>query len=110
MARYINEADLVQAIIRERDKIPLTVPCAYYELNDVKPNSVGQSIRCGIRKALRCISEAPAADVALKSEVAQEIFAEIGVLIRRHLNDAGYIFGDFVYDVIELEKKYMEEQ
>lgn len=60
-----------------------------------------------------CIRQAyclPIADVAPKSEVAKEIFAEIGVLIRRHLNDAGYIFGDFVYDVIELEKKYKERE
>ena len=40
-----------------------------------------------------------------KSEVAKEIFDEIGALIRRHLNDAGYIFGDFVYDANELKKK-----
>ena len=63
MARYINESKLIQAIIKERDKIPLTIPCAYYELLDVKPNSDGQSQRAGIRKALRCIAEAPTADV-----------------------------------------------
>ena len=37
MARYINEATLVKAIVRERDKIPLRVPCAPYELLDERP-------------------------------------------------------------------------
>ena len=63
MARYIDESKLIQAIIKERDKIPQTIPCASYELLDEKPNSVGQSQRAGIRKALRCIAEAPTADV-----------------------------------------------
>ena len=63
MARYIDESKLIQAIIKERDKIPLTIPCASYELLDEKPNSVGQLQRAGIRKALRCIAEAPTADV-----------------------------------------------
>lgn len=63
MARYIDEAELVRAIIRERDKIPLKTPCATYELLDEKPNQIGEAMRGGIRKALRCISEAPTADV-----------------------------------------------
>jgi hypothetical protein len=63
MARYIDESKLIQAILKERDKIPLTIPCASYELLDVKPNSVGQLQRAGIKKALRCIAEAPTADV-----------------------------------------------
>jgi hypothetical protein len=60
--RLIDESKLIQAIIEERDKIPLTRPCAPYELLDVKPNSVGQSQRAGIRKALRCIAESPTVD------------------------------------------------
>ena len=64
MARYIDEAKLVEAIVRERNKIPLTVPCAPYELLDVKANRFGQAQRSGIRIALRCISEIPTADVA----------------------------------------------
>lgn len=63
MARYIDEAELVKAIIRERDKIPLKTPCATYELLDEKPSLIGEAMRGGIRKALRCISEAPTADV-----------------------------------------------
>ena len=64
MARYIDASKPIQSIIKERDKIPLTLPCAYYELGDVKPNRDGQSQRAGMRKALRCIEEAPTADVA----------------------------------------------
>ena len=63
MARYIDASKLIQSIIKERDKIPLTLPCAYYELCDVKPNRDGQSQRAGMRKALRCIEETPTADV-----------------------------------------------
>lgn len=69
MPRYIDEAKLVQAIVRERDKIPLTVPCAPYELLDERANAYGQAQRSGIRKALRCVAETPTADVAPKSEV-----------------------------------------
>ncbi len=63
MARYIDESKLIQAIIKERDKIPLTRPCASYELLDEKPSAFGQAQRSGIRKALRCIAETPTADV-----------------------------------------------
>ena len=77
MARYIDESKLIQAIIKERDKIPQTIPCAPYELLDVKPNSVGQSQRAGIRKALRCIAEAPTADVVeVKDENALQILTD----------------------------------
>ena len=61
---YINREDVVKAILVGRDKIPRTVPAAPYELVPVKPNQHGNSMRGGIRKALRCIEEAPAADVA----------------------------------------------
>lgn len=62
---YIKREDVVKAILEERDKIPRTVPAAPYELVPVKPNQHGNSMRGGIRKALRCIEETPAADVAL---------------------------------------------
>ena len=46
------------------------------------------------------------ADVAPKSEVAREIFEEIEKLSYRFMNDEHYIFGDMVWDISELKKKY----
>ena len=42
------------------------------------------------------------------SEVAEEIFAEIDKLAYRFMNDKHYIFGDMVWDIAELKKKYTE--
>lgn len=61
---YIKREDVVRAILAERDKIPHTVPAAPYELVASKPNQHGNSMRGGIRKALRCIEQAPAENVA----------------------------------------------
>ena len=60
--RLVDANKLVKSIIEERNKIPLTMPCAPYELLDVKPNAAGQNQRGGIRKALRCVEEAPTID------------------------------------------------
>lgn len=60
--RLIDATKVVQDILAERDKIPLRVPCAPYELLDDKPYAMGQAQRGGIRKALRCIEEAPTID------------------------------------------------
>ena len=58
----ISRKALVKAILAERDKIPLTVPAASYELVREKPNSHGNSMRGGIRKVLYCVETAPAVD------------------------------------------------
>ena len=86
MARYIDASKLIQSIIKERDKIPLTLPCAYYELGDVKPNRDGQSQRAGIRKALRCIEEAPTADVVEVVRCKDCIYWD-----KRTVNNKGFI-------------------
>ena len=44
------------------------------------------------------------------SEVAREIFEEIDKLAYRFMNDRHYIFGDMVYDLAELKKKYTESE
>ena len=59
MSRLIDANEVVKAILAERDKIPRTVPAASYELVDEKPFKHGNSMRGGIRKALRCIEQAP---------------------------------------------------
>ena len=50
--RLINATEVVKNIVTERDKIP-------YELVSEKPFKHGNSMRGGIRKALRCIEQAP---------------------------------------------------
>lgn len=57
----ISRKALVKAILEERDKIPLTTKTRY-ELGAEIPNKHGQSMRGGIRKALRCVEEAAAVD------------------------------------------------
>ena len=53
--RLIDATEVIQNIVAERDKIP-------YELVSEKPNQHGNSMRGGIRKALRCIEQAPTVD------------------------------------------------
>lgn len=43
-----------------------------------------------------------------RQKVAREIFAEIEKLSNRFMNDKHYIFGDMVWDIAELKKKYTE--
>ena len=61
--RLIDAHALEKAILSERYAIPETIPCAPYELCETKPNRDGQLIRGGLRKALRCLNDAPTVDV-----------------------------------------------
>ena len=42
----------------------------------------------------------------IKQDYAREIFEEIEKLSYRFMNDEHYIFGDMVWDIAELKKKY----
>ena len=53
--RLIDANEVIKAILTERDKIP-------YELVSEKPFKHGNSMRGGIRKALRCVEQAPTVD------------------------------------------------
>ena len=55
MSRLVDANEVVKAILAERDKIP-------HELVSEKPFKHGNSMRGGIRKALRCIEQAPTID------------------------------------------------
>ena len=55
MSRLIDANEVIKAILAERDKIP-------YELVSEKPFKHGNSMRGGIRKALRCIEQAQIVD------------------------------------------------
>ena len=56
--RLIDANKVIKNIVAERDKIP-------YELVSEKPFKHGNSMRGGIRKALRCIEQAPTVDAVL---------------------------------------------
>ena len=60
--RTIDANAVVKAILEERDKIPRTITTAPYELGTEKPYHAGDQMRGGIRKALRCIEQAPTVD------------------------------------------------
>ena len=62
MSRLIDANEVVKAILEERDKIPRTITTAPYELGTEKPYHAGDQMRGGIRKALRCIEQAPTVD------------------------------------------------
>ena len=62
MSRLIDANEVVKAILEERDKIPRTITTAPYELGAEKPYHAGDQMRGGIRKALRCIEQAPTVD------------------------------------------------
>ena len=62
MSRLIDANEVVKAILEERDKIPRTITTAPYELGTEKPFHAGDQMRGGIRKALRCIEQAPTVD------------------------------------------------
>ena len=60
--RLIDANAVVRAISEEKHTIPVTVPAASYELVHEKPYKHGEAMRGGIRKALRCIEQAPTVD------------------------------------------------
>ena len=60
--RLIDADALKKRILEERDKIPLTVPAATYELVKEKANLHGNAMRGGIRVALRCMEQTPSID------------------------------------------------
>jgi hypothetical protein len=45
-----------------------------------------------------------------RQDAAREIFEEIEKLSYRFMNDKHYIFGDMVWDIAELKKKYTEDK
>ena len=59
--RLIDADELKRRILEERDKIPLTI-VERYSFGVGTPNRHGQSMRGGIRKALRCMEETPTAN------------------------------------------------
>ena len=61
--RPIDATRLVKLVLEERDKIPLTT-VERYSFGYPSPYKHGESMRGGIRKALRIIEQAPTIDIA----------------------------------------------
>lgn len=55
--RPINSFEFKTRLLDERDKIPLTVPCAPYELGRERKSLFHEGQRSGIRIALRCLEQ-----------------------------------------------------
>ena len=72
--RLIDANKVVKDIISERDKIP-------YELVSEKPFKHGNSMRGGIRKALRCIEQAQTVDAVpvVRCEYCNKGHPELGM-------------------------------
>ena len=84
--RLIDANTLTAEILKERDKIPLVLPAAIYELRKEKPNTRGELMRGGIRKALRCINDAPIVDAVevVRCKYCEYSYEDIGNLICSH--------------------------
>lgn len=78
MGDLISRKALVKVLLAERDKIPLTVPAAIYEFVREKPNSHGNAMRGGIRKALHRVETAPAVDAIPIDTVAEMLAGMYG--------------------------------
>lgn len=61
--RYIDADILKEKLLAERDKIPLEI-VERYSFGVPTPYRHGQSMRGGIRVALRCMEETPTVEVA----------------------------------------------
>ena len=60
--RPIDADKLKEALLEERDKIPLKIT-ERYSFGCPSPNKHGEAMRGGIRKALRCMENTPTLDV-----------------------------------------------
>lgn len=89
MSRLIDANAVVKAILEERDKIPRTITTAPYELGTEKPFHAGDQMRGGIRKALRCIEQAPTVDAVVVTRCK-----DCKYLVNATVNDNGFLICD----------------
>ena len=101
--RLIDADVLKKLILAERDKIPLTVPAAPYELVKEKPYTDGKFMRCGIRKALKCMEQTPTIEaepvrhgrwIEIKTIIGEELVCS---LCRNHDNPKTAIRGHYCW-------------
>ena len=84
--RLIDANAVVKAILEERDKIPRTIATAPYEPWAEKPYHAGDQMRGGIRKALRCIEQAPTVDAVVVTRCKDCEYKE-----RATVNEKGFL-------------------
>lgn len=85
--------------------------CPVYKVSaaDVVPKSeVVLASSDAVKMLIECHGYALTHDADIKKEVAREIFEEIEKLSREFMNNEHYIFGDMLWDIAELKKKYTE--
>lgn len=73
MARYINAFEFKQKLLAERDEIPLCIT-QRYSFGVPEVNKHGASVRCGIRKALRCMERTQTAHVVDYEEYRDVVY------------------------------------
>ena len=91
--KLVNAYELKTMLLEERDKIPLTVPGAVYEMRMPQPNKHGEAVRAGIRIALRCMERCqPVLPGEFRPEGRWEPAAEDwrGQLIGNRCSQCGY--------------------
>lgn len=102
--RLIDADALKELILKERDAIPKTV-VERYSFGAEIPNSHGNSMRGGIRKALRCMEQTPTIDPESLRPKGQWVYDDGNLewacsecLRAAHVNlgaISGYILSDF---------------
>lgn len=99
--RLIDAYALKKAILEERDKIPLEI-VERYSFGVAVPHKHGESMRGGIRKALRCLEETPTVDAVQVVRCKDCRHRGDGdVCPMRHIvwsEEEGYYFVDFTMD------------
>lgn len=116
MARYIDADELKRLSIKfgeEQGKQRFSeLLCEYIDCiptADVVPKSeVVLASSDAVKMLIECHGYALTHDADIKKEVAREIFEEIEKLSREFMNNEHYIFGDMLWDIAELKKKYTE--
>lgn len=92
MPRLIDADELKKAILKERDAIPTTTTERYGFGVEV-PYNHGNSMRGGIRKALRCVEQTPTVNaLVLPCKVGDAVYMEIGDDETQHFVDTGKVF------------------
>ena len=103
MTHYMDADKLIEELARLKSDVA-------YAAENEDDFPVTHGIYLGLDRAIHSVEIFPTADVAPKSEVAREIFAEIDVCLERFINDISYSSGDLIYDLGEIKAKHIGDQ
>lgn len=111
--RLIDANAVVRAISEEKHAIPVTVPEASHELVPEKPYKHGEAMRGGIRKALRCIEQAPTVDAVPVNHDELNHLINDTIAYIWGMEDRGATAPEYGYDsrkaLLEKLKRFEEE-